>query len=84
MRCPAPGGIAAGLTVSNKPVKPNPVALKLAPQPGVIISSKEVVAALKRAAAALAPASAFPTSTLRSCAGGDAGARSLRPEEARR
>jgi len=49
MRCPAPGGIAAGLTVSNKPVKPNPVALKLAPQPGVIISSKEVVAALKRA-----------------------------------
>ena len=43
------GWRAAGLAVSNKPVKPKPVALKLVPQPAVIISSKEVVAALKRA-----------------------------------
>jgi thiosulfate/3-mercaptopyruvate sulfurtransferase len=43
------GWRAAGLTVSSKPVKPKPVALKLVPQPGVTISSKEVVAALRRA-----------------------------------
>ena len=43
------GWRAAGLPVSNKPVKPKPLALKLVPQPGVIVSSKEVVAALKRA-----------------------------------
>jgi thiosulfate/3-mercaptopyruvate sulfurtransferase len=40
---------AAGLPVSNKRVKPTPVALKLAPKPGVIIETKEVVAAMKRA-----------------------------------
>jgi thiosulfate/3-mercaptopyruvate sulfurtransferase len=39
---------AAGLPVSNKTVKPKPVALKLAPQPGVIVATREVVAALKR------------------------------------
>jgi len=43
------GWRAAGLPVSNKPVKPKPLALKLVSQPGVIVSSKEVVAALKRA-----------------------------------
>ena len=39
---------AAGLAVSNKAVKPKPVALKLTPQPGVIVATREVVAALKR------------------------------------
>ena len=39
---------AAGLAVSNKPVKAKPVALKLTPQPGIIVSTREVVAALKR------------------------------------
>jgi thiosulfate/3-mercaptopyruvate sulfurtransferase len=39
---------AAGLAVSNKAVKAKPVALKLTPQPGVIVATKDVVAALKR------------------------------------
>ena len=39
---------AAGLAVSTKAVKPKPVTLKLSPQPGVLIESKDVVAALKR------------------------------------
>ena len=39
---------AAGLTVSTKAVNPKPVTLKLTPQPGVLIESKDVVAALKR------------------------------------
>ena len=39
---------AAGMPVSSRPVKPTPVALKLAAQAGVIVSTKEVVAALKR------------------------------------
>jgi thiosulfate/3-mercaptopyruvate sulfurtransferase len=43
------GWRAAGLPLSSKPVRPNPVTLKLVPQPGVIVTSKEVVAALKRA-----------------------------------
>ena len=42
------GWRAAGLAVSNKPVKPKPATLKLVPQAGIIVSSKEVVAALKR------------------------------------
>jgi|APFre7841882590_1041340.scaffolds.fasta_scaffold05914_3 thiosulfate/3-mercaptopyruvate sulfurtransferase len=40
---------AAGLTVSSKAIKPMPIAVKLAPQPGVIVTTREVVAALKRA-----------------------------------
>jgi len=43
------GWRAAGLPLQTEASKPKPVALKLAPQPGVIVSSKEVVAALKRA-----------------------------------
>jgi len=43
------GWRAAGLPVATKATKPKPVTLKLVPQPGVIVSSKEVVAALKRA-----------------------------------
>ncbi len=39
---------AAGLAVSTTPAKAKPVTLKLTPQPGVIVSTKEVVAALKR------------------------------------
>jgi thiosulfate/3-mercaptopyruvate sulfurtransferase len=39
---------AAGLAVSNQAVKAKPVTLKLTPQPDVIVSTKEVVAALKR------------------------------------
>jgi thiosulfate/3-mercaptopyruvate sulfurtransferase len=39
---------AAGLAVSGTPAKPKVVELKLAPQPGVIAETKEVVAALKR------------------------------------
>lgn len=39
---------AAGLPVSTKAVKPKPVTVKLTPQPGVIVTTKEVVAALKR------------------------------------
>jgi thiosulfate/3-mercaptopyruvate sulfurtransferase len=39
---------AAGLSVSTAAVKPKPVALKLTPQPGVLVETKEVVAALKR------------------------------------
>jgi thiosulfate/3-mercaptopyruvate sulfurtransferase len=39
---------AAGLPVSKEPVAAKPVALKLVPQPGVIVETKEVVAALKR------------------------------------
>ena len=39
---------AAGLPVSTKAVKAKPVALKLVPQPGVIVDTKTVVAALKR------------------------------------
>ena len=39
---------AAKLPVSTKPDKAKPVALKLVPQPGVIVESKTVVAALKR------------------------------------
>ena len=39
---------AAGLAVSTTAAKPKPVALKLVPQPGVIVTTKEVVAALKR------------------------------------
>ncbi|NJD29031.1 MAG: sulfurtransferase [Chloroflexi bacterium] len=39
---------AAGLPVSTTPAKPKPVALKLAPKPGVLVETKEVVAALKR------------------------------------
>jgi thiosulfate/3-mercaptopyruvate sulfurtransferase len=40
---------AAGLAVANKAVKPTPIAVKLAPQPGVIVTTRETVAALKRA-----------------------------------
>jgi thiosulfate/3-mercaptopyruvate sulfurtransferase len=43
------GWRAAGLPVSNKAARPRPVQLTLVPQPGVIVSSREVVAALKRA-----------------------------------
>ncbi len=43
------GWRTAGQPVSTTATKVNPVALKLTPQPGVIVSSKEVVAALKRA-----------------------------------
>jgi thiosulfate/3-mercaptopyruvate sulfurtransferase len=43
------GWRAAGLPVQTGPGKPKPVTLRLVPQPGVIVSSKEVVAALKRA-----------------------------------
>lgn len=39
---------AAGLAESNKPMKAKPVTLKLVPQPGFVIESKAVVAALKR------------------------------------
>jgi thiosulfate/3-mercaptopyruvate sulfurtransferase len=39
---------AAGLAVSSKAVRPKPVAVKLAVQPGVIVPTREVVAALKR------------------------------------
>jgi thiosulfate/3-mercaptopyruvate sulfurtransferase len=39
---------AAGLAVTNAPTKAKAVALKLKPQPGVLIESKDVVAALKR------------------------------------
>jgi thiosulfate/3-mercaptopyruvate sulfurtransferase len=39
---------AAGLAVSTTPAKPKPVAVKLVPQPGVLVTTKEVVAALKR------------------------------------
>jgi thiosulfate/3-mercaptopyruvate sulfurtransferase len=39
---------AAGLAVTNAPTKPKAVALKLKAQPGVLIESKDVVAALKR------------------------------------
>lgn len=39
---------AAGQPVSTTPQKPKPVALKLAPQKGVIVESRDVVAALKR------------------------------------
>lgn len=39
---------AAGLALATKPAKPKPVALKLAVQPGVIVPTKDVVAALKR------------------------------------
>jgi thiosulfate/3-mercaptopyruvate sulfurtransferase len=39
---------AAGLAVTNAPTRPKAVALKLKPQPGVLIESKDVVAALKR------------------------------------
>ena len=42
------GWRAAGLAVSTKPVKPKPATVKLAPQPGVIVTTREVVAALKR------------------------------------
>jgi 3-mercaptopyruvate sulfurtransferase SseA len=34
--------------VQSQPVKAKPVTLKLVPQPGVIVGTKEVVAALKR------------------------------------
>jgi len=43
------GWRAAGLPLQTGPGKAQPVALKLTPQPGVIVESKEVVAALKRA-----------------------------------
>jgi thiosulfate/3-mercaptopyruvate sulfurtransferase len=43
------GWRAAGLPLQTRPTKPKPVTLKLAPQPGVIVGSKDVVAALKRA-----------------------------------
>jgi thiosulfate/3-mercaptopyruvate sulfurtransferase len=43
------GWRAAGLPLQTKPTRPKPVALKLVPQPGVIVGSKDVVAALKRA-----------------------------------
>ena len=39
---------ATGLAVSTQPVKAKPVTLKLTPQPGVTVETKEVVAALKR------------------------------------
>ena len=39
---------AAGLAVSTTASRPKPVALKLTPQPGVTVETKEVVAALKR------------------------------------
>ena len=39
---------AAGLPVSGKPAKAKPVTLKLTPQPGVIVDTKTVLAALKR------------------------------------
>ena len=39
---------AAGLPVTSTPTRPKAVALKLKPQPGVLIDSKDVVAALKR------------------------------------
>ena len=42
------GWRAAGQPVTTTPAKPKAVALKLAPQPGVLIASREVVAALKR------------------------------------
>jgi thiosulfate/3-mercaptopyruvate sulfurtransferase len=38
----------AGLPVSTVPAKAKPVALKLAPQPGVLVETREVVAARKR------------------------------------
>ncbi len=44
---------AAGLAVSTKAVKPKPATVKLTPQPGVIVTTREVVAALKRADAQL-------------------------------
>jgi thiosulfate/3-mercaptopyruvate sulfurtransferase len=40
---------AAGQPMSTTPVKPKAVTLKLVPQPGVTVESREVVAALKRA-----------------------------------
>ncbi len=39
---------AAGLPVSTTPARLKPVALKLAPKPGVIVDTREVVASLKR------------------------------------
>jgi thiosulfate/3-mercaptopyruvate sulfurtransferase len=42
------GWRAAGQPVTTTPAKPRAVVLKLTPQPGVLVSSKEVVAALKR------------------------------------
>ena len=39
---------AAGLALSSEAAKPKPVTVKLAVQPGVIIATREVVAALKR------------------------------------
>lgn len=39
---------AAGLALSTKPAKAKPIAVKLAVQPGVIVPTKDVVAALKR------------------------------------
>lgn len=39
---------AAGLALASTPAKARPVAVKLAAQPGVIVSTKDVVAALKR------------------------------------
>jgi len=39
---------AAGLAVSTSAVKPRPVTVKLTPQPGVIVTTREVVAAMKR------------------------------------
>jgi thiosulfate/3-mercaptopyruvate sulfurtransferase len=39
---------AAGLALATKPVKPKPVAIRLAVQPGVIVPTRDVVAALKR------------------------------------
>ncbi|MGA8050134.1 MAG: rhodanese-like domain-containing protein [Burkholderiales bacterium] len=42
------GWRAGGQPVSTRPFKAKPVELKLVPQPGVIVETKEVVAALKR------------------------------------
>jgi thiosulfate/3-mercaptopyruvate sulfurtransferase len=42
------GWRTAGQPIATTPTKPRPIALKLAPRPGVISESKEVVAALKR------------------------------------
>ena len=42
------GWRAGGQTLQTTTVKGRPVALKLTPQPGVLVSTKEVVAALKR------------------------------------
>jgi len=39
---------AAGLAVSTSAAKPRPVTVKLTPQPGVIVTTREVVAAMKR------------------------------------